>query len=472
MTQGTVYKSVFKNTAYIFFIKLFPAFASVIVLILYSRNLSPEDYGNYQDFWVKLLLLGTIAYAGLPVTIITYSPDVIQYFAKQIRKKHVLLFSFWFVIWTALFAAFQTKLQLPILLSAGLLLMYVVHSIQEALLMVSRRMKGLLTVNFIYAIYFLLIHFLLLKNYDLILLLWLLLTGMLVRSVLLFLLIIPAYNQLDETPLQINLPGNLKNLWLHLGLYDLLQTIFRYIDKFLLASFLSASLFAIYFNGSQPAEIPFLPYLLGAVANAVLIQLSDKHLDQSQSYRLLYVSGKLLSCIVFPLFFFLWFFADNIFTVVFTEKYVASVPIFMTAILVLPLRAYNYTTLLQHLHKGAIINKGAILDLLLALTLLYPFYYLLGLQGVAFAFVMSTYIQVGYYLWHVSRLINVSVMQLLPLKNWMIKFAGFGTFMFCLHYLLAENFEQKWMLATGFVTTVFVISISLIFQLKVLKKEI
>jgi len=443
--QGTAYKSVLKNAAYIFFIKLFPAFASIVILILFSRDLSPSDYGHYQSFWIKWLLIGTLAYAGLPVTIITYAPDVLKHFFLQFTRKQYLLFFCWVLLWAAVFSYFQTtELSMPVALSAGLLVLYAIHSIQESLLMAAKKMKGLLTVNFLYAVYFFLVHMQALQQFDLSRLLSLILAGMLVRAAILSFLTVAVYRNIRIDQSAAIAIKNARSLWLHLGFYDLLQNIFRFIDKFILSIFLSAALYAVYFNGSQTAEVPLLPYLLGAVASSVLIQLSnDKIADKENAFRLMNASGKLLSCIVFPLFFFLLFFGRELFVVLLSEKYLSSVAIFTVAIFVLPLRAYNFTLLLQHFHRGALINKGALLDLFIALTLMYPMYQLFQLPGIALSFVISTYVQVCYYLYHIRKITGASVGQLLPLRNWLVKLLFFGLVLFCVYCLASGLLHSK-----------------------------
>lgn len=465
MAQGTVYKSVLKNAAYIFFIKLFPAFASIIVLVLYSRNLPQTDYGNYQELWVKILLFGTLAYIGLPVTIITYSADFIKYFFRQIRPRHVVLYALWALLCVGTFGYFMFHLGLPVWLLVALPLLYAGHAVQEALLMASKKMTRLLVVNAMYALYFLGVHVAFLEGYDLIRLLQWLSLGMLVRLVLLTLLVVLVYKRVEVQHLTADALHQAQKLWMHLGLYDLIQTLFRYVDKFILVHLLSAGLFAVYFNGVQSAEVPLLPYLLGAVASSLLLQLSDKTHAATQSFQLLRESGKLLSCIVFPLFIFLFLFAEEIFVLVFTEKYLDSVSVFRAAICVLPLRSYNYTTMLQHLHRGAIINKGAILDLLLAVALMYPFYQWWGIVGVAFAFVLSTYLQVVYYLWQTARLASVQLVQLLPLKNWVLKLLGCSMLLFTLDYLL-QSATPSVRLGVGVVAMALIMMVSLKLELR------
>jgi len=447
--QGTAYRSVFRNAAYIFFIKLFPAIAILIVGIVFSRKLPEADYGIYQNFWIKLLLLGTVAYAGIPVALITYPAAVIRQFAKQIQSRYYLLYVGWLALSAVVFFyAVAASIHITFLLAAGLLLLYVIHAVQESLLLAAKKMNGLLVLNLIYSFYFLYIHFASLNNFNLTQLLWYLFAGMFVRAVCLAFIIYAVYTNVQQNTLSQDYLKKAKNLWLHLGFYDLLQNIFRFADKFILSFFLPAGLCAIYFNGSQTADIPLLPYLLGAVASSVLIQLSDATTDVP-SYRYMFQAGKLLSCIIFPLFFFLFFFGEEFIVVIFSAKYQASVRVFLCAILVLPLRAYNYTTLLQHLHKGALINKGAVLDLILGLILMYPLYLLFDLPGITLSFVISTYVQVAYYLFHTSKLTGVSITKLLPLKNWTTKFIICGILLFTFHYLLQQSFAPDVTLIGG-----------------------
>jgi O-antigen/teichoic acid export membrane protein len=340
--------------------------------------------------------------------------------------------------------------------------------------MAAKKMKGLLELNFLYSVYFFLVHFQALQQFNLTRLLSLLLLGMIVRSVVLTFLTIAVYRKVGTDASSVIAIRNARSLWLHLGLYDLLQNVFRFIDKFILSIFLSAGLYAVYFNGSQTAEVPLLPYLLGAVASSVLIQLSnDKNASRERAARLMHASGKLLSCIVFPLFFFLLFFSRELFVVLLSEKYLSSVAIFTVAIFVVPLRAYNFTLLLQHFHKGALINKGALLDLAIALALMYPMYQLFHLPGIALSFVISTYVQVCYYLYHIMKVTGASLEQLLPIKNWLTKLVVFGVVLLST-YLLASGFlvNKISVLIAGFVVMTLASLFSLQNEYKGLKNNL
>jgi peptidoglycan biosynthesis protein MviN/MurJ (putative lipid II flippase) len=147
-----------------------------------------------------------------------------------------------------------------------------------------------------------------------------------------------------------------------------------------------------------------------------------------------------------------------------------AVPIFLMSILVLPLRAYKFTTILQHKHLGRIINIGAVMDIAIALGLAYPLYLKMGLAGIALSFVISTYIQSAFYLYHTAKALNVSVIKLMPLVNWIVKFIVFGIVFIGFRYLLPTGYKKEIILISGIVFTLVVMLIAFLIELKAVKR--
>jgi Na+-driven multidrug efflux pump len=139
--------------------------------------------------------------------------------------------------------------------------------------------------------------------------------------------------------------------------------------------------------------------------------------------------------------------------------------------MVLPLRAYNFTVVLQNKYKGGVINKGAVLDLVLACLLMYPLYLWLGLPGVALSFVISTYLQAAYYLFHTSNVLAVNWTQLLPLRNWAFKLIVFASLFIGIHYLLVSLFTTRIVLICGLLTAFIVTAISLLAEIRATKRK-
>jgi hypothetical protein len=168
---------------------------------------------------------------------------------------------------------------------------------------------------------------------------------------------------------------------------------------------------------------------------------------------------------VFPVFCFFFFFRYEVYQWLLPD-YRESVPIFVATLLGLPLRAYSFTTILQKLHKGRIINIGALADLVLALVLMYPMYRLMGLPGVALAFVITTYLQVAYYIYYIARFLHSPVSAFLPYINWLYKLIGFAMLFFAVHYLAVQYFVARNAVFLGAVVMAIAIAATLGYELK------
>src|SRR5690606_5233881 len=152
---------------------------------------------------------------------------------------------------------------------------------------------------------------------------------------------------------------------------------------------------------------PFLPLLLSAVSSATIMQLAKKdETNSDQIVEMLHQSSAVLTAIAFPVFGWLLFFGDSFIVTLFSPKYLDSVKVFQFSILVIPIRAYSYSTVLQYKRKGQLLLKGLLLDMLLALLLMYPLYQLFGLRGMALSMVIGTFSLAVFYLYHTAKILE------------------------------------------------------------------
>lgn len=465
LLQQAKSNSFFGQSLFIFLIRFFPGLASVLAAIYYSRQLGLDLNGKYISFWAQLPLLTAIACAGLHALIPTYTPAVLVALLRSIRKSNFILYAVWVMAAAFMFAAMQSYAGLAGFLTAFLfLLVFAASTIIETFLIVCKSFRFVAAANAAYAFFFCFLHW------------YVLYAGLAIDKLFIGLLIIAAIrlvvyiNLLAKQYAKIvpaerstlSLPGSAK-LWQHMMFYDISQITFKWIDKLLVSLLLTASLSAIYFNGSN--DVPFLPLILSAAGSAALISLADKKDDDKHAIDLNLRSSRLLSAIVFPLFFFLLFFRYEVFDVVYKHKYEGSVPIFLAALFVVPLRAYNFTTVLQNRHKGHLINIGAVGDLVIACALMYPLYRLVGLPGLALAFTISTWLQAAYYLYHTARTLNTSVLSIVPLRDWGIKAIVFFFFFIAIHYLLSGYLSPVNVLILGCILTIASILVALRLEL-------
>jgi O-antigen/teichoic acid export membrane protein len=436
------------TSAHIFLIRFLPALASVAAVVWLSRHTTLAYYGRYQRFWVQWQVLHVVACLGLPTLVLTYPPAAVRGVVGSVGRRAGPWLGGWMLLVAVGFAAAQTWVGSPFApWQAGtFLLLNALVAVLEAYALGRRQLRSVALVSASYAGLFAVAHALLVSHWltSEQLMHWLLVSSALRLVALWYLARLSAY----ATPLAAPVAWRaVRSLWGHTALNEVVQVLFRWVDKFVLNFLLSAALFALYFNGT--IDVPFVPLLLGAMGSTLLLHFGQPHLSDAERVSTLKAAAVLLGRVVFSLFCFLLCFRHELFGVVFAHRYDAGVPLFVVASLVVPLRAYNFTALLQHKAQGRTITTGAVLDLLLAVALMYPLYQLLGLAGVALAFVISTYCQAGYYLWHTARLLRVPWHRLLPWKAWMAQLLGAGLLLSLLHALLTRLFSESGVLWTG-----------------------
>ncbi len=420
-----------KRSLYLLVARLFPALALLAVMIGASRTLPVADYGHYQNLWVRYGLLSTVACMGIPALVQLLRPaETAAWLRGKGRGKGVFIMLL--SLSAALFAWWNGG-YLPFLTALGFFAFSVFATLAEGLALGLRCYRMTAVVNTIAALLFVGLHVLLLSSpttlFSALAALSLLRTGA---------LLLPVWKEMSSSKSAGNpSPQSLKTAWRDMALYDLVQQSGRYLDKAIVGLLVSPALSAVYFNGAQ--EVPFLPLLLGAASSAFFHSAADVSEEPvEEKARLLRATGRLLSAFVFPLFWFLMLGKTEIFTLVFGPKYAASVSIFAMTTLMLPLRAYPFSAMLQHLRQGKWVLWGAVGDLLFASTLGLGLYYVLGLPGIALAFTVSTACMCAFYTWKTMSLTGLKLTQLFPLRDWAMKFfvsaLVLGAGSFCLSF--------------------------------------
>ncbi len=430
----------YSNSFLIFIIRFFPSLANLVVMVYFSKGLPAATYGQYTNFWVHVSIFYPVICFGLHALIMTYSGDVLVSLIRNITSKQLYLYGAWACLLAAVFALLEWHtLHIHYVVAFLFVLSFALSFILESLLMAFKSFSVLIAINIAYSAGYLLLHrFVLQHGFVVANMFNTLLFVIVLRCVSYFVYLIYKINQYPKnSPDNMPAPAKLRSLWLHLSLYDIVQNFSVWVDKFIISLVFTTGVSAAYYNGSQ--NIPFIPLLISAAGSAILIQLAGGGKDTEKEYtiNLMNQSGRVLACIVFPVFFFLLFFSHELFTRIF-PRYEAAVPVFIASLFILPVRAYNFTTVLQRMHKGAIINKGAIGEIVLAILLMYPLYLWLGLPGLALSFVISTYLQATYYIISTAQLMEVAVWRLMPLGNWLLKFVAVGVVLFVVHYYVGQ----------------------------------
>lgn len=410
-------------------------------------------------------IVNVIISFGLSAVILSTNLNFLFSFLKNNKKKISTFYSLLWITGLALFffLAKNFNTSLKFLLIAFIVIQNI-STVIETLLIKRQGEKISFVINFIYSILFFGWHVYILQiNYSL----DYLIRGICILSIakLIAMYMVPAKREINEETID---EKHFFKHWAYLGITDIIGVIAKWMDKIILWYLLTATDFAIFFNGS--IEIPLFGLLISVTGSFLLIEISQNTKLTQKIIMLYRESFNMLSTIVFPLFFFLFFFREELFSFIFKDKYNASLPIFVISLLGLPLRINNYSTILQCFAKGNKILLGSILDIVIAVILMLVLYPLMGTRGLALAIVLSTFCQVIYYLWHSAKTLNTSIFQMIPLLKLITRF-GILFALYLILFFVLSGVELKIKLLTGAIFTTLIVSAGMAKNFKVFFKK-
>jgi O-antigen/teichoic acid export membrane protein len=441
--------------------KLMRVCIQLFILFLYSRKLSYKDYGLYQSIWLYVNILSVFGLFGLPSIILSSSNNNIISWVKENKKNFLILASILNIlpIICIFFEAPEYDTSIWILLIL-LTLVQNISIIVETIAIKKEKEKLVLISNVIFTVGYCIAHILILFiGYSLSVLLSAIVLIFLLKSIV----ILYFDKKLLAAKDHISTPIIGKQ-WAYIGLFDIISIISRSIDKWLILILFSYATFATYYNGSY--EIPVFGLMLTAVDSILIVDLAKKNNDiKTKAPELFTNSSLLLAAIVFPCFCFLFFYHQEFFILVFSSKYKEAIPVFLVSIFVLPVRINNFTSVLQVSNRNDLITKGALIDIISTIILMLIFYPILQMRGLALSFVVATYIQCGYYLFKTAQLLDKKTTDLLPIKK-LLLFMSFSLIIIGAIKYITISFDFLWIIITGVLSCIAVISILLLYHFK------
>lgn len=425
--------------------RMLPMVALLLVTIFYSHGLSLENYAIFQSVWMYSNIISVIM--GYGITTIIFSTNVgplISFVRKH--KKNILIF--YSTLWTISLLVFLIVTSFPDSLKWWIVFFFVLqnaNTITETWLIKNNGGRIYFYLNLGYSLLFLVWHLIILNiGYHLLYLIM----GITGLSIIKLCILVRLTKQ-GSTP--VHEPAYNRKLawhWAFAGTNDVLGILGKWIDKLVLIYILVPADFAIFFNGS--IEIPLFAILVGMTGNYMMLQMSKTPGDNSRMKVIFRENFLLLSSVIFPLFFFLFFFRNDLFLILFGKKYLASVPVFAVTILILPLRINHYSGILQVFAKSNLVSLGAVIDLIIAILMIFILYPIYGMQGAAAALVVSTLIQITFYLLISASLLKIDLKEMVPFLSLIIRFVICGLLFFLLKWL-TETAVPLIAISSGFI---------------------
>ena len=201
---------------------------------------------------------------------------------------------------------------------------------------------------------------------------------------------------------------------LPLALVSLTGLIAGTINKGIVAASFSPAEFAIYSVGIL--EIPLDVIFQASVADVLRSTLPALVRDGNyrEIARVIHEATRKLAIIVLPSFVFLFGYADEFVTSVFTPRYRESVQVFQIYVWLVPLHMFVLSFVPQIFGKPKINLYIAFLMSIITILLSFMLLKLMGLYGPALALVIATYLTVFIYVIVVIKLTKTSITLLFP----------------------------------------------------------
>jgi hypothetical protein len=309
-TIAQTYKPLIaRKYLWLFLGRIMPLLALLLITIIYSRQLSYNDYGTFQSVWMYANIVNVIISFGFSSVILSTNLPFLFAFLRNNRK---LITWFYIALWIAgltvfFFFAKNFDTSQRFLLIAFITIQNII-TVVETLLVKRGREKLSFIINFFYSLAFFGWHlYILLSHYSLANLI----AGITVISIakLVAILLVPVKNEKSR---EVADEKNFLVHWGYLGLNEVLGVLSKWVDKVFLLYLLTAFDFAVFFNGAF--EIPLFGLLISVAGSLMLIEFSANINRTDKITALFRESCNMLSTIVFPLFFFLFFFREEIFS--------------------------------------------------------------------------------------------------------------------------------------------------------------
>ena len=205
---------------------------------------------------------------------------------------------------------------------------------------------------------------------------------------------------------------------LPLGIATIFATLTNQINRLIVSSSFTPEKYAIFANGSF--EVPFSAMIMGATMTVLIpefVKLFKNGQNNDGTLKLWNDATYKTSIFLFPIGAGLFVMAQEFVVILYSEKYLASVPIFRIYILLTFLRITEYSALLQAAGKVGHILAATIVTLVINLLLSLALIQVMDISGPAWANVITTYLWAVIYLVMISKLFKIPYHKVMPWKK-------------------------------------------------------
>lgn len=204
---------------------------------------------------------------------------------------------------------------------------------------------------------------------------------------------------------------------LPVGLTVILGGAYFYANGFVVNAVLGIEKYAVFVNGI--IDIPFISTLYTTIATITLTNYATLIQDKnfSEVVKLKRYTIAQTACLVYPIALVLLFFSHELITTYLSNKYIASVPVFMVYTFILFLRVTDYNDVLITMGKQSLLVKYYIVFFLTIFFNSWFFTKFFGIIGSAFAVTISCYLTYFFLLRSMGSFLKAPLSEIIDWKS-------------------------------------------------------
>jgi O-antigen/teichoic acid export membrane protein len=463
--------SLRKDSIVLFVARLISGLSGLFAVALLSRFLDVKDYGLYRQWIVVTTFLTSILTLGFPAAITYFLPraktkdeeiSLMTNIAVSISTVGVVLLLATPLIGFSVSRLFDndTLFRYEYLLTLSVALSLFIH-IFPNLFVVRKNRKAIVLFSIVPNIaWLILLPILVLIKASLEIYVFALLIRPLID------LIIGLLNSgkiFSFSKISWKQVSTIMKFSLPMGLSAIVGSIMLYTDKFVVGSMLTTEEFAVFVNGAY--EIPFIGLITASLFTVITPRLSKSFAEERfEDIRTDWIrAGKTLIPIMISITSVMVFFAKPIVITLYSDKYLAAIPVFMIYQSMGAIRIYLYSSVFVASGKTNLYFLFSLFSAVLNLSLDILLVGLIGYIGASLATVIAAFVLNFSYLLQVKRITSSKkISQVFPIKGFFTSIAVSliisGGFAFLAQAFLKSIFLQMLVALVAFSTSFLLLS--------------
>jgi O-antigen/teichoic acid export membrane protein len=189
------------------------------------------------------------------------------------------------------------------------------------------------------------------------------------------------------------------------------------LHQFVVAHLYDTATFAIYSVGCL--QIPLVDFVATGAGSVLMVKMGERSGPSERGARLelWHEAVRKLALLLFPLVALLLVAGHELIVFLFTERFRASVPVFLISSLTIALAAFPTDSALRTYSRTSVLVGMNVIRLVVVAASVFPLLKTFGLPGAAISVVLGTVAVKGFALVRIRQMLEVPVAQLLPWRD-------------------------------------------------------